>query len=594
MQTTPVYQNILENMGDGVMTIDLNGCITTFNPAAARILGLERDEVIGSIFGELFAVEGMDNFSQAVLDAIYDQAEEIRRVVEVQSGGITRSFSLVVSCLWSSPTDTHNRLGVVAVFNDITEVKELRESELRLAEELKQQHDKLQRAYLKVEEKNTALHTALKKVQTARTAATVLIIGLFVLGGAYSWNIDLLQATVELVTPVPAMREPVTMRTVPVRSRPISATVLLSSRIEPLRTVNIASPISGKVAAVHFTYGGRVSKGQLLIDLDVGDARKDYRSAQIAHVKALERFNEIENWTSSAEVTNAQRTVRRAEKELQRMKRRLDETSFLLDRGVIPAAERNAAEQAWQNQQFDLLAAQQSLEAVLSKGSADAKRIAQLELENATARLHDLEKTLERTKVHSPVDGVILQTTAAGDKRSGRKAERIAEGHSVGQGEFLVSIGDLEGISVRGEVDEVDVVRILPGQKVRITGDAFAEFELEGEIVHVSSQAGGGDEKRSGPSFFQVTAAVDKLSKQQREKILLGMSANLEIVIYEKPNALMVPIQAVSQRSGKFWVMVKDNDSGDSRKVEVVPGITTMNLVEIVTGLAPDDEIVLP
>ena len=36
-QTSHIYENILDNMSDGVLTVDLQGQIITFNPAAARI-----------------------------------------------------------------------------------------------------------------------------------------------------------------------------------------------------------------------------------------------------------------------------------------------------------------------------------------------------------------------------------------------------------------------------------------------------------------------------------------------------------------------------------------------------------------------------
>ena len=68
------YRNILENMTDGVMTLDLEGKIIMFNPAAARILGLARKEVLNRPFGEIFLMEmeGIDVFNQTILDAIYE------------------------------------------------------------------------------------------------------------------------------------------------------------------------------------------------------------------------------------------------------------------------------------------------------------------------------------------------------------------------------------------------------------------------------------------------------------------------------------------------------------------------------------------
>ena len=69
-----VYENILENLLDGVMSVGLDGHVMTFNPAAARMLGRPRDEVVGHTLMEaFFAVDGFDDFNQAILDAVAER-----------------------------------------------------------------------------------------------------------------------------------------------------------------------------------------------------------------------------------------------------------------------------------------------------------------------------------------------------------------------------------------------------------------------------------------------------------------------------------------------------------------------------------------
>ncbi len=594
-QEALTYKNILDNMTDGVMTVDRDGLVTTFNPAAARLLGLDCDEVVGRLFAEVFiSMRSMDDFNQTMLDAVYDVAVGFQRVVEVGLGEQARTLTLVTSYLQVEHEGEVQKAGVIAVFSDITEVKELRETELRLADAVKKQHAELQDAYLKVEENNRTLATALKKVQMLRVAATVIVIGLFAAIGAYSWNADILPAASDLLATASETQDPSARRTVAVAPRMISSSISLTGRLEPLRTVDVASPISGKVAAVHFTYGERVAKGQRLIDLDVAATRKEYRSAQISHITALKRFNEIRDWASNAEVMNARRSVRRAERELEIRKRQVEQTTFLLERGVIPASEHETAERALRDQQLEIRTSRESLQDALAKGGPDARRVARLELDNAAARLHEIEETLKRTAVHSPVDGVVLQAPSDRNKTA-MDAGKVAKGRSVSEGEYLLSIGDLEGLSVRGRVDEVDIVKIRRDQLVRITGDAFPGIRLRGKIVHVSSQADSGLQgRRGGPPSFEVTAAVRGLTGEQRERLRVGMSADLQIVTHENPNALMVPIQAVRLRDGEPSVLVMDRETGDLRKVSVVPGVTTVTAVEIVAGLEPGDEVVLP
>ena len=64
---------VLDNIGDGVISVNAAGVITTFNQAAGLILKLDRDDFIDHPLIELLAVdESLDAFGDAVLAAIYE------------------------------------------------------------------------------------------------------------------------------------------------------------------------------------------------------------------------------------------------------------------------------------------------------------------------------------------------------------------------------------------------------------------------------------------------------------------------------------------------------------------------------------------
>jgi len=86
-QESVISQNILQNMSGGVMTIGLTGEIITFNPAAEKVLGLRKDEVLGKKFAQVFFEhEGNDDFNQAILDAIYESSVSHNRTVDFNTG----------------------------------------------------------------------------------------------------------------------------------------------------------------------------------------------------------------------------------------------------------------------------------------------------------------------------------------------------------------------------------------------------------------------------------------------------------------------------------------------------------------------------
>jgi len=589
-QDVAIYKNILDNMHGGVLTVGLDGRILTFNPGAARILGIARDEVVGHVFAEVFmAREGMDAFAQAIMDAIYEAEVEHQRMVEVQYGDKTASLTMTTSYLQSVRDGEVRKIGVIAIFSDITEIKALREAELRLAETTKAQHAELQEAYRRIEENNQALASAAKRERMA----VVVIVALFLVAGLYVWETDPLIDSPGTSLPVSEASAAADLRTVVVTPQRLASTITLSGQLAPRREVQVTSPISGTVAATHFQYGAQVAKGQRLVDLDTTDIEEKYRRARATYIKALLRFNELEDWDNNVEVVRARRAISKTKLQLEAQKHKRDETTFLLERGVIPASEHAAAEQQLHNLQLDYEAVQQDLEAVLAKGGADAKQVAQLELDNARTQMQGLEDTLQGAVVNAPVAGVILQPRSGGGGKLDQDGERLAKGRSVTQGELLLTIGDLDGLSVMGEVDEVDIAKVRLGQQVGIRGDAFPGLELLGTIAHVSSQAGQQKRGKNVLPTFDIRVAIENLTPAQHQRLRLGMSANLEVVVYDKPDSLLVPLSAVQVRNGKTWLRLRDKETGGVKRTEVATGVTTLDAVEIVRGLEAGDEVVL-
>ena len=104
-------------------------------------------------------MEGNDEFNQAILDAIYQSDVGRNITVEFKRKDNTIvTLSVTSSYLRSSETGSAERIGVIVVFSDVTEIKQLQDAEKEL-------NQKLRDAYLEVEESNKNLKSALKKVQ---------------------------------------------------------------------------------------------------------------------------------------------------------------------------------------------------------------------------------------------------------------------------------------------------------------------------------------------------------------------------------------------------------------------------------------------
>ncbi len=585
-----IYKNILENMTDGVMTIDLNGRIITFNSSAESILGLNKKEVLGKTFAEVFfSLEGNDDFNQSILDAIYESNIIHHKVVEFKRKDSVITLSLTTSFLQEDRNGHIEKIGIIAVFSDITEIKKLRDKEAELTKELKRNHKKLQQAYLKLEESKRDLEIALKKVQFIRMTLTVLVVFFFLGIGVYIWNkspnVSLKQASKSIKD---VNFKTKNIKIITITPRPILSTISLTGNLEPLKLINIVSPFIGKVKDRFFNYGEYVKKGQILIKMDTSEIEIKYRSAKITYIKALQELERLETWKNSPEVKQARRLVTKARFILEAQKRRFQEAKRLYEKGIIPTDEYETAKQELKNAELDFIAAKDELKAILDKGNKQNIAVARIEMENAQIRLKELEDQLKKATIFAPVSGIVILPPSSDKDNSSKIAEK---GVSFEQGEVMLCIGDMEGISVKAYVDEVNINKIKKGQRVIITGDAFPNIKLIGKIDSISSQAK--ISSNEGVPSFEVVVTVRHLTPQQRKKLCIGMSANLEVVVYKNPKALIVPIKAVSIVDSKRFLRILDKKTGKIKKIQVKTGITTLDSVEILSGLHPGDQVVI-
>ncbi len=581
-----IYRTLLENLSDGVMVIGFDGTVGLANAAFCRMFGLDPDATAGRSFGELFiALEGFDEFTQIVLDAVAERSDMARRITRVLVGEESRSLSVTTSRLTTEDRErgTVERVAMIVVVSDITEVRELRETELRQAEVIETQLDELRGAYRDLEARNEAFSAMTKRVRRARAAAMLFVLVLFLAIGAwYVRPLDYFTATAAL-DPGPEAGDPAALAVITVEPRAFRSTIALQGHLAPGRVAEIVSPIESHVSAVHASPGDRVAAGAPLVDLDTGQLAADHRRAQVEHIKARDRLVEIEAWENSADMARARRALRRAKIALDDAERHLGRTAFLLEQGLVPASQHEDAQRQRQNRVLDLEEAGRELEAVKARGGEEARRVARLEARTAEDRLRTHEEKLDLARVTAPMAGIVMAP-------DGPRARPLAKGRPVAQGELMLSIADLERLSVVTKVDEVDVRKVGAGQRAWITGPGFPGLRIEGAVTRVSSRAD--PKRRRGTPQFEVVAALDRLAAEARDRLRVGMSAYVTIVVHDRPAALLVPIGAVEQAGGKAWLRVLAGETAERRAVEL--GLTTLDSVEVVAGLSAGDRVVLP
>ena len=593
-----IYQNILKNMSDGVLTIGMDGRIMTVNNAAEKILDIRAEECLGRPYGEIFfLMEGNDDFNQLILDAVYESAVTHNRTVSFHTAAGVRTLRVSTSFL--KPDEDARDTAVIVVMSDISELERTHQAERELTEALKQKHRELSDSYLRLEAANAGMTALLKKVQVIRIAATAFIIILFLAVGIFTWlqtgvryggvaahgvAADGVAATPSQMTAQGEARQIFT-----VSYRSLSDTISLKSVIKPIRVVSVTCPFSGSIEDVFFEYGQGVTKGQLLLRMDKTEAEMQYREAYAAAIKAEETFRDFQNWEHNDQVVKARRSLARSKMSLDNYKKAFEETEYLFQKGFIPEQEYENARQQYANARLDYEAAEHELTIVRANGTGNNYEIARLEMENAKTKLAGFERRLSLADVVAPVAGTVMLAKNSGQEKSDTP---IVSGAPVSEGDMLVSVGDTSGLSVTVNVDEIEVLKISQGQEARITGEAFPGITLKGRVVNVSTQANVFPGGYNRPTF-SVLIAIEDISPEERSHIRLGITADVMIVIHDNPKAILVPIRAVITEGDERFVLLRDQESGAVRKVLVETGVTTLDSVEILKGLSAGDELII-
>ena len=587
-----VVDRILGSMEDGVLVVDREGRIRTWNAAATRILGREAPPETGASFAETFLlVEGLDALSQAVLDAVHGAGPLGRRMIDVEVNGEARSLAVTTTYL-QGPKGAADRAGaVVAVFADLTEIAALRASELALAKKVEAQLEELRDAYRTVEERNSALGAAIRKGRIARAIAAGTVVAVFGGVGVWMWA----SGAVDLggLRSQPAAAQPAEAgirRTWTVEARPIRLTTSIPGRIAPASVTSVASPAAGTVQAVHAREGDRVEAGTLLVELDVSATRRALRSAKSKASEAARQVERLRGWETGREMNQARRRVRRAAEALERQRRRVEETRFLLDEGVIAADEHEAAVEDAARLAEDHETAVAEVEAVRAQGGPEAMERALHEHRNVSEEVADLEAAVAAATVRAPMAGMVLaapEGAGGGGARDDGEAD-LSPGTKVNEGQVLMRIAEIGTLAVQGEVSEIEVGALSKGQAVEVTGNAFPGVTLAARLVQVAAHAEAG----AGGARFTVRAEIESLDAAAREALRIGMSTETTIVVRDDPAVIVAPIEALRRHEGGYAVEVREGEA--TRLAPVETGATTAGGVEVVAGLEAGQTVVLP
>ncbi|HBC87623.1 MAG TPA: efflux RND transporter periplasmic adaptor subunit [Lentisphaeria bacterium] len=300
---------------------------------------------------------------------------------------------------------------------------------------------------------------------------------------------------------------------------------------------SISPEISGLLVEVLVDQNDRVTKGQLLANLDDGDflQQVEMAKAELAAAKASIALAE-------AEITRTQATVVQARSSFERV-------SSLRKSQALSQSELDKA-----------LESKDVAESNLNRANL-AKAHSELLEAKAEASLRYYQERLADTKLYASFDGLVV-------RRNREPGDVVVPGSSI------LDIISTEQLWISAWVDETAMGLLALEQPARIVFRSSPETPLKGRVMRIAPRTD------SETREFLVDVGVDQLPKIWA----VGQRAEVYIEAARKIGVVLIPQKFIVWRDGQSHVMI--DDAGKARWLKISLGLKGRENAEITDGLS--------
>jgi len=335
--------------------------------------------------------------------------------------------------------------------------------------------------------------------------------------------------------------KPIEVELVRVERGAVEATVsnTRAGTVKACRRAKLSAPAGGQIAKLSVKKGQHVKANQVLLELWNEDLQAQEQLAQDQLKTSITQSKEA---CTIAET--AQRDAERAQQ--------------LRDQGFV---------------------SQEALERALStatarQASCESSRSA---IEQSRSRIDVAKASLERMVLRAPFSGIVADI-------SGELGEYATPSPPGILTLPAIDLIDDSCMYVSAPIDEVDAANVKVGQVARITLDAIKDKTFPGKV------------KRIAPYVLElekqartVEVEVEFLEAASEENLLIGYSADVEIVYESHANVLRIPTQTLLE--GKKVLLY--GAKGILEERIVTTGLANWDQTEITAGLNEGDQIVM-
>jgi HlyD family secretion protein len=308
----------------------------------------------------------------------------------------------------------------------------------------------------------------------------------------------------------------------------LASFVTASGEIVPHRFANVGANVMGRLVELRVREGDRVEAGQVLARIDPVQAASAVDAAAEARL-ALE-----------ADARGAADQVRTAQADLEAAQARATDAELSLARardlrnaGLIAQSELDAAVAAADTTVAQVTAATSAVRRAEQSREAAERRVAQARADEVRAR-----DSLDKTAVTAPVSGVVTRLEV-------EEGEMVVIGVQNQPGTTLMTVSDLSVVIAEVKVAEADVLRLSLDQPATVTLEALPSRSFTGRVVEIGASALPQTGAQAAAREFRVKVQLEGDTAALRP----GLTCDAEILVAERTRPLIVPLQAVVERT---------------------------------------------
>ena len=385
---------------------------------------------------------------------------------------------------------------------------------------------------------------------------------------------------------------------------PYDFTVLEQGEVEAANAIELKCEVKsrgaggssgGGVAILEVVPEGTLAKkGDVLVKLDSSALEQEFKQQTIAENTSRALVIQAENTLEAAKIArieylegtfrNEERLIKSevfvAEQALSTAQLSYESSQRLAAKGLLTPLQLDGARYAVDKAQNDLDNAKGKLE-VLNKYTKH-KFLTQFDSDIATAeakvkaersshqievdKLKEIEDQIAKCVIKAPADGQVVYCNKYDRGRSGSSAEFVVEaGATVREQQPIIRLPSSNDMQVKALVNEARVTLVRPSQPVTIRVDALKDTLIRGEVVKVNQYAEPGSWSSGNIKKYATLIKI----KDPPQNLRSGMNAEVRIHIERKQEALQVPVQALAEYRGRFFVVVRNGENYETREVEI-------------------------